>query len=107
METRTLAGRRRLEVQRFTEKLNSPVQGTGADGLRLTLALLWERRNQAPSAFPVLAVRDEIVVEADDDQADAAAGWLKTAMVEAMTPLIKPVPVEVEVRGAQTWGGDT
>jgi DNA polymerase-1 len=31
-ETRTLAGRRRQEVKTFTQRLNSPVQGTGADG---------------------------------------------------------------------------
>jgi DNA polymerase I-like protein with 3'-5' exonuclease and polymerase domains len=105
IETRTLAGRRRLELERFTEKLNSPVQGTGADGLKLALALLWERRNQAPGAFPVLAVHDEIVVEADADQADAVAGWLRSAMLEAMAPLIAPVPVEVEVKVARTWGG--
>src|SRR5262249_50919120 len=47
-DTRTLAGRRRLKVGRFTEKLNTPVQGTGADGLKLALALRWERRGQAP-----------------------------------------------------------
>jgi DNA polymerase-1 len=106
IETHTLVGRRRLEVQQFTEKLNTPVQGTGADGLKLALALLWESRDQVPGAFPVLAVHDEIVVEADADQADAVSAWLKTGMVEAMTPLIEPVPVEVEVKVARTWGGD-
>jgi DNA polymerase I-like protein with 3'-5' exonuclease and polymerase domains len=106
VETRTRAGRRRLNVKRFMEKLNSPVQGTGADGLKRALALLWERREQVPGAFPVLAVHDEIVVEADAGQADAVAKWLKTAMVEAMAPLIAPVPVEVEVKVARTWGGD-
>src|SRR5262249_44455522 len=35
IETRTLAGRRRLDVDRFTFKANTPVQGTGADGLKL------------------------------------------------------------------------
>jgi DNA polymerase-1 len=104
--TRTLTGRRRLEVNRFTEKLNSPVQGTGADGLKLALALLWERREQAPGAFPVLAVHDEVVIEADADQADAVVNWLKAAMVDAMAPLIAPVPVEVEVKVARSWGGD-
>jgi DNA polymerase I-like protein with 3'-5' exonuclease and polymerase domains len=106
LETRTLTGRRRLEVNRFTEKLNTPVQGSGADGLKLALALLWERREQAPGAFPVLAVHDEIVVEADAEKADAITAWLKTAMVDAMAPLINPVPVEVEVKVARTWGGD-
>jgi DNA polymerase-1 len=103
--TRTLTGRRRLQVARFTEKLNTPVQGTGADGLKLALALLWERRDQAPSAFPVLAVHDELVIEADADKAEAITNWLKTAMVDAMAPLVDPVPIEVEVKVARTWGG--
>jgi DNA polymerase-1 len=121
-ETRTLAGRRRLipsaradktekERRRFEaamdrQRLNTPVQGTGADGLKLALALLWERRDQCPGAFPVLAVHDEIVVEADAAQADAAANWLKQAMMDAMAPLIDPVLVEVEVTVAGTWAGD-
>jgi hypothetical protein len=43
-------------------------------------------------AFPVLAVHYEIVVEADEGQADAVAAWLKAAMVAAMAPLINPRP---------------
>jgi DNA polymerase-1 len=105
LDTRTLAGRRRLAVQRFTEKLNTPVQGTGADGLKLALALLWERRHEMPSAFPVLAVHDEIVIECDTEQAPAVETWLRKAMVDAMTPLIAPVPVAVERRIGRTWGG--
>jgi len=58
IETRTLAGRRRQNVERFTEKLNTPVQGTGADGLKNALALLWETRHRCPSARLVL-VGDE------------------------------------------------
>jgi DNA polymerase-1 len=103
--TRTLTGRHRRNVTRFTEKLNTPVQGTGADGLKLALSLLWERREQMPGAFPVLVAHDEIVVEADAAQADAAAAWLRQAMVDAMAPLIDPVPVEVEVQIGRTWGG--
>jgi DNA polymerase-1 len=106
VQTRTLAGRRRAGVTRFSEKLNTPVQGTGADGLKLALALLWERRDQCPGAFPVLAVHDEIVVECGADQVEAVAAWVKAAMTEAMAPLIAPVPVEVEVKVGTTWGGD-
>jgi DNA polymerase-1 len=105
-ETRTLAGRRLLldDKTPYPLRLNTPIQGTGADGLKLALALLWERRDQASGAFPVLAVHDEIVVEADADGAEGAAAWLKAAMVDAMQPLINPVPVEVEVKAARTWG---
>jgi DNA polymerase I-like protein with 3'-5' exonuclease and polymerase domains len=54
----------------------------------------------------VLAVHDEIVVEADAAQADAAAAWLRAAKVDAMAALIHPAPVEVEVKVMRTWGGD-
>jgi DNA polymerase-1 len=105
-DTRTLAGRRVLGVERFNEKLNLPVQGTGADGLKRALALLWDRRQAAPGAVPVLAVHDEIVVECDADRGPAVADWLRSAMVDAMAPLIAPVPVEVEIKIGTTWGGD-
>jgi DNA polymerase-1 len=107
-ESRTLAGRRRLFDDKTpdTFRFNSPVQGTGADGLKLALALLWERRGRCPGAFPVLVVHDEIVVECDRDQADAVASWLKQAMLDGMAPLVAPVPVEVEVKVARTWGGE-
>jgi DNA polymerase-1 len=105
IETRTLAGRRCLDVSRFNEKLNLPVQGTGADGLKKALGLLWDRRAECPGAVPVLVVHDEIIVECDADKADAAAAWLKAAMLDGMTPLVAPVPVEVEVSVAPTWGG--
>jgi DNA polymerase-1 len=104
--TRTLAGRRRQDVGRFTEKLNTPVQGTGADGLKLALALLWERRAECPGAIPVLVIHDEIVVECDAGQTEAVRGWLCRAMVDAMAPLIDPVPVDVEVKSGRTWAGD-
>jgi DNA polymerase I-like protein with 3'-5' exonuclease and polymerase domains len=48
---------------------------------------------------------DEIVIEAAADQADAAAAWLRQAMMDGMAPLIDPVPCEVEVSIAPTWGG--
>jgi DNA polymerase-1 len=107
-ECRTLAGRRRLLDERtpYTHRLNTPVQGTEADGAKLALALLWERRGQCPGAFPVLFVHDEIVVECDQSQVEAAATWLKQAMLDGMGPLIEPVPVEVEVKVARTWAGD-
>jgi DNA polymerase I-like protein with 3'-5' exonuclease and polymerase domains len=58
-----------------------------------------------PGAFPVIAVHDEIVAECDADQADAVKDWLWRAMMDAMTPLIAPVPVEVDVRDGETWAG--
>jgi DNA polymerase-1 len=107
-ECRTLAGRRRLldEKTPYTHRLNSPVQGSEADGSKAAMALLWERRDQCPGAFPVIFNHDEIVVEADAGQAEAARAWLVAAMVDAMAPLLDPVPAVVETRTARTWAGD-
>ena len=105
VETRTLTGRRRAQVTWFTQKLNSPVQGTGADGLKRALALLWERRDQCPGAFPVLACHDELVIECDAAQAPDAEEWLRKAMLDGMAPLVHPVPVEIETQIGPTWAG--
>jgi len=91
-------------VDRFTEKLNLPVQGTGADGLKAALGLLWARRHQVPGTISVLAVHDEIVVECDEGQAPAVRPWLRTAMLDGMIPLVAPVSVEVVVKTGKTWG---
>jgi DNA polymerase-1 len=103
VETRTLSGRRRLGVERFTEKLNTPVQGTGADGLKLALGLLHETRNEVPSAMPVLTVHDEIVLECDRQDAERARLWLERCMREGMSELLKRVPVEVEGQVGRDW----
>jgi len=104
VEVRTASGRRRV-VETFTERLNTPVQGTGADGLKLALALLWETRDRCPSAAPVLAVHDELVVEADAGEAEAARDWLVDCMRRGMEGFLKQVPVEVEAVICRDWAG--
>ena len=110
-ETRTLTGRRRTGIAKLTERLNSPVQGTGADGLKLALALLWERRDECPGAVPILAVHDEIVVEYDEKDVDKAEAWLKKAMIDGMDEVVNglkadgpSVPIEVEIESGGSWG---
>jgi DNA polymerase-1 len=108
-KTRTLMGRRRVDVERLTDRLNAPVQGTAADGLKLVLGLLWERRGECPGAMPVLVCHDEIVIECDAEQAADVKTWLEGAMIEGMDAVINSagkarVPVEVEARIARSWG---
>src|SRR3712207_5713966 len=107
-ETRTLIGRRRMDVEKLTDRLNAPVQGTGADGLKLALALLWERRKECPRAVPILVCHDEEVVECDADEAEEVKVWLEKAMIEGMGAVINgtdevDVPVEVEAQIARSW----
>jgi DNA polymerase-1 len=105
LDTRTLGGRRRLGVARFTEKLNSPIQGTGADGLKAALALLWESRSFCPSAALVLAIHDEIVLECDLADAGTARAWLVDCMTKGMQAFLKRVPVVVEATTERDWSG--
>src|SRR5205823_13508238 len=97
VDTRTITGRRRLGVARYTEKLNTPVQGSGADGLKLAMALLHERRDQAPAGtFPVPTVHDEVVVECPAADRSAAESWLSAAMKDGMTEILRKVPGVVD-----------
>jgi DNA polymerase-1 len=103
--TSTLAGRPRHGVSQFTEKLNSPVQGTGADILKDALARLWNDRAAVPSAVPVLAVHDEIVCEVDVDEGERCVAWLREHMTAAGVALLPDVPVAVEVNIVADWSG--
>jgi DNA polymerase I len=91
---------------------NFPIQGCCADGLKLALALLWERRDECPGTVPILAVHDEIVVEIDDDKVEETHTLLKAAMIEGMERALNHpdsegprVPVEVEAHMSKTWAG--
>jgi DNA polymerase-1 len=109
VEIRTLTGRRCMDVEKLTDRLNAPVQGTGADGLKVALAFLWERKGECPGAIPVLVCHDEVVVECDAEQAADAKVWLEKAMIEGMSGVINgtngvDVPVEVAARIGRSWG---
>ena len=76
-ETRTLTGRRGMDVMRLTDRFNVPAQGTGADGLKLALTLLRERRNVCPRAAPILVCHDEVVVDCDEDRGEETKRCLR------------------------------
>lgn len=103
----TLLGRRRKDIENLNEVLNHPVQGTGADGLKLALALLHEQRDKYPSAVPVIVCHDEIVMECDESKAEKVMSWLVETMEAAMDEAVNrddtPVPIEVEARIADRW----
>ncbi|MDQ3862957.1 MAG: DNA polymerase [Actinomycetota bacterium] len=109
-EASAMSRRERNEVGRQAK--NFPIQGCCADGLKSSLVLLYERRDEVPGAVPVLAVHDEIVVECDEDKAEEAEAWLKSAMIEGMERALNDsdgeslnVEVEVEASIAKSWAG--
>ena len=75
-----------------------------ADGLKLALALLREHRERCPDAFSVLAIHDEIVVEAPVDKVEEAIRWLVGAMEDGMRESLYDVPVEpIEAEVKEAW----
>lgn len=105
---RTLWGRLRFldPEKNRNEFFNTPVQGTGADGLKRSLPLVYHRlKKYGGRAKMVHMVHDEIVAEVEDDpelieavKQDVAAG-----MKEGIQPMLPHVPVEAEASSGASW----
>jgi DNA polymerase I len=98
-----------MDVEKLADRLNAPVQGTAADGLKLALTLLWERRDVCPRAVAVLVCHDEVVVECDADREEEGKEWLVQPMkdgLDAVVNVMEPhIPIDVEASISKTWGG--
>ncbi len=81
---------------------NMPIQGSSADILKRALHLLHEKI-AGTSARLVNIVHDEIIVEADANEAQSAADKLEKAMCAAGEEYITKVPVKVDVKIADEW----
>lgn len=117
-ETRTIWGRRRIlkDEKAHNEFYNSPVQGSGADGLKATIRLVYDRLKKLnDGVVPLLAkgakasmvhmVHDEIILEHADEPelTKITQDLLHTSMIEGMAPMMKQVPTEAEVGGGRSW----
>lgn len=105
LDTRTLTGRLRQGVDRYSECLNTPVQGTGADLVKRALARLYEDRHNAPASnwCPVLVVHDELVLEVPEGAGEAMGVWLKGHMVAAGNEILRDVPTDAGVGVYKAW----
>jgi DNA polymerase I len=81
---------------------NMPIQGASADILKRALRLLHEHL-RATTARVVNVIHDEIVVEADAQQATDIAKLVEAAMCAAGEEYVKKVPVKVETQVADEW----
>ena len=81
---------------------NTPIQGTSADILKRALRLLRDEL-RGTNAQIVNIIHDEIVVEADADEARDVALKVERAMVAAGEEYVKTVPVKVETEIADEW----
>ena len=81
---------------------NTPIQGTSADILKRALRLLKDEL-RSTNAQIVNIIHDEIVVEADADEAQEVAAKVERAMCAAGEEYVKTVPVKVETEIADEW----
>lgn len=110
--TTTMFGRRRpipelsaknRNLQAFGERvaMNSPIQGTAADIIKIAMINVANRLKESGlDARLILQVHDELIVEADRDCADKAAEILRYEMENAVKTT---VPLSAEVSVGDNW----
>ncbi len=109
---RTLLGRRRYlpelksgnyNVRAFGERcaMNSPIQGTAADIIKLAMIRVFEAlRAQKLRARLILQVHDELIVEAPEDE----AGRVRALLQECMEGVMRlSVPLRTDISVGRNW----
>jgi DNA polymerase I-like protein with 3'-5' exonuclease and polymerase domains len=85
----------------WRNRLNYPVQGGAAEGLKESLALIMQ---DLPAEWLLVAVvHDEVVLEVPEHDGDAVRDFLRQRMIDGMARLVRGVPVEVDVSISQAW----
>ena len=108
----TMFGRRRIlkelaspnrNLRAFGERaaMNTPVQGTAADIIKIAMNRVSQRLlDEKLDARLILQVHDELLVECIDGQQEAAAKILQEAMESAVS---LSVPLVAEVNAGENW----
>ena len=91
------------ETPKGTEVVNTPVQGTGADIIKLAMVYATRRFLQYGSGKLILSNQDELIVEAPEDNIEAAAQILKDAMEDAGEHFLKVIRPPVTVKIGRSW----
>lgn len=118
-QARTIWGRRRFldPETAHNEFFNTPVQGSGADGLKNSLPLVYKRFKKLSGGEVLLErgarvamvhmVHDEIVGDHADEGPEfeeIVRKELETGMIEGIAPMMKRVPTVCEAAaGCESW----
>jgi DNA polymerase-1 len=107
-ETRTRLGRRRFLPgkteywPRFTQFLNTPVQGGCADGLKRAMVAI---ALALPAGSRIIStVHDEIIVESPEGDAETVKEMVGTIMIAEMSRIFPEVRIEAEAKICANWG---
>lgn len=83
--------------------MNTPVQGTAADIIKIAMVRVYKKLNEEKlNAKLILQVHDELIVEADTNDADRAAQILSEEMTNAVE---LSIPLVADVNKGDTWYG--
>lgn len=108
----TMYGRRRpvpeLSSSNFMQRsfgervaMNSPIQGTAADIIKIAMIRVWNRLRQAGlSSRLILQVHDELVIETRRDETEQVRQILEESMKQAAN---LAVPLEVDLHMGDNW----
>ena len=108
---RTILGRARHTVDAGTFARNAPIQGAGADMIKLAVAEVHQRLVDAFGAGPgepvglVLTVHDELVAEVPADRAEEGRRLVVEGMVAAGARILGEVPTAVDATVGSSWAG--
>ena len=97
-----LAAKNRI-LQGFGKRvaMNTPIQGTAADIIKIAMVRVYRRlRDDGLDAKLILQVHDELIVEADAALEDRVKDLLREEMEQAAS---LRVPLEVDVHTGDTW----
>jgi len=109
---KTMFGRKRAlpeilssnyQLRTFGERaaMNSPVQGTAADIIKLAMVNVYNRlKKEKLDARLILQVHDELIIEAAKDKKDTVCRILKEEMETAVSLL---VPLKVDMETGHSW----
>lgn len=110
----TALGRRRMlpgiyspdwSVRSYWERcsLNTPIQGTAADILKLSMVRILDGLSEYPYIKPLLTIHDEILFEVPEDKASEACGFVKSCMESQPFPEFD-VPLKAESATGYSFG---
>ena len=109
--TETWLGRRRYlpnirsdnwGLQSFAERcaLNTPIQGTAADILKLAIVRILEGLPSRPWLRPILQIHDELLIETKENERKEVRKILEEEMMGAAQ---LKVPLSIDIEEGKTW----
>ena len=108
----TMFGRRRYipelaaknkNIQSFGKRaaMNAPVQGAAADIIKIAMVKVFDRlRRECPEAKLILQIHDELIIEANENDAELASKILGEEMRNAVS---LAVPLTADVSVGKSW----